>query len=81
MLTRSAVNFDQLKHGDRARITGFDGLSDAYRSRLLSLGLTPGTEIMIAHIAPLGDPVEIVVRGFRLSLRRHEAAGVVVDKL
>lgn len=75
------MQFDNLKRGDRARITGFDGLSDTYRNRLLSLGLTPGTEIVIAHIAPLGDPVEIVVRGFRLSLRREEAAGVVVDKL
>ena len=75
------MNFDTLKRGDRARISGFDGLSDAYRGRLLSLGLTPGTEIVVAHIAPLGDPVEIVVRGFRLSLRREEAAGVVVEKL
>lgn len=75
------MNFDSLKRGDRARISGFDGLADAYRNRLLSLGLTPGTEIVVAHIAPLGDPVEIVVRGFRLSLRREEAAGVVVEKL
>ncbi len=75
------MNFDTLKRGDRARISGFDGLSDAYRGRLLSLGLTPGTEIVVAHIAPLGDPVEIVVRGFRLSLRREEAAGVIVEKL
>ncbi|MGI9284786.1 MAG: FeoA family protein [Pseudomonadales bacterium] len=75
------MNFDSLKRGDRARISSFDGLADAYRNRLLSLGLTPGTEIVIEHIAPLGDPVEIVVRGFRLSLRREEAAGVVVEKL
>lgn len=76
-----AVNFHTLKRGDRARISGFGGLADAYRNRLLSLGLTPGTEIAVAHIAPLGDPVEIVVRGFRLSLRREEAAGVVLEKL
>ncbi len=75
------MNFDILKRGDRARISGFDGLADSYRSRLLSLGLTPGTEILVAHTAPLGDPVEIIVRGFRLSLRRAEAAGVVVEKL
>lgn len=75
------MTLDSLKRGDRARICGFDKLANGYRGRLLSLGLTPGTEIRLAHIAPLGDPVEIVVRGFRLSLRREEAAGVILEKL
>ena len=65
----------------RARVAGFQDLSNAYRNRLLSLGMTPGTEFTVKRVAPLGDPVEIVLRGFRLSLRRQEAEGLLVEKL
>lgn len=73
--------FDQLKVGDQARISGFKDVPEAYRNRLMSLGLTPGTPFLVQHRAPLGDPVAILIRGFRLSLRSHEAAGLLVDKL
>lgn len=73
--------FTSLAPGDRARITGYQGLSNAYRNRLLSLGMTPGTEFTVKRVAPLGDPVEIALRGFRLSLRRQEAEGLLVEKL
>ena len=74
-------SFLSLRPGDRARITGFKGLPDAYRNRLLSMGMTPGTEFAVARVAPLGDPIQIVLRGFRLSLRRQEAEGLLVTKL
>ena len=74
------VGLNELKKGERATVIGFEGLAEAYRNRLLSMGLTPGTQIKVQHVAPLGDPVAIAVRGFRLSLRRSEAAGVVVEK-
>jgi ferrous iron transport protein A len=48
------------------------------RARLLELGLTPGTPVQIVRYAPLGDPVEIRLRGSNLSLRRHEAEQVIV---
>jgi ferrous iron transport protein A len=47
----------------------------------MSIGLTPGTPFLVQHRAPLGDPVAILVRGFRLSLRSHEAAGMIVEQL
>lgn len=75
------VPFDQLKTGDRARVSNFQDVPEAYRNRLMSLGLTPGTPFLVQHRAPLGDPVAIMVRGFRLSLRLHEAEGMMVDKL
>lgn len=53
----------------------------AYKKKLLAMGLTPGTEFTVTHIAPLGDPVEIKVRGFRLSLRRAEAALLMVQEV
>lgn len=53
----------------------------AYKKKLLAMGLTPGTEFTVTHIAPLGDPVEIKVRGFRLSLRQAEAAFLIVQEV
>lgn len=48
------------------------------RRRMLEMGVTPGTEIEITGCAPMGDPIEVTLRGYRLSLRREEAALVEV---
>lgn len=77
----NCMQFDQLQPGDSARVRGFNEVPEAYRNRLMSLGLTPGTAFTVQYRAPLGDPIAIVVRGFRLSLRSHEAAGMQVEKL
>jgi ferrous iron transport protein A len=66
--------------GDRATVLGYDEGGRAYRKRLLAMGLTPGAEITVTRYAPLGDPVEIQVRGFALSVRRDEAATLLVEK-
>ena len=73
--------FNQLKVGDQARVSGFKDVPESYRNRLMSLGLTPGTPFLVQHRAPLGDPVAILIRGFRLSLRSHEAEGLLVERL
>ena len=73
--------FNQLEVGDQARISGFKDVPEVYRNRLMRLGLTPGTPFLVQHRAPLGDPVAILIRGFRLSLRSHEAEGLLVDRL
>ncbi len=49
--------------------------------RLMELGLTPGTEFTVTKIAPLGDPIEISVRGTRLCLRRDETQEITVEKV
>jgi ferrous iron transport protein A len=49
--------------------------------RLLEMGLTPGVEVVVIGTAPLGDPLEIELRGYRLSLRKCEAARVDVEPL
>lgn len=64
--------------GARAKVTGFD-LPPVTHQRLLEMGLTVGTECTLVRYAPLGDPLEIRVRGYHLSLRRTEAAGVQVS--
>jgi ferrous iron transport protein A len=71
----------ELRIGDRARIAGFSTSGAGYRRKLLALGLTRGAEISIVRVAPLGDPVEIRVRGSSLSLRKEEAAALSVEKL
>ncbi len=48
--------------------------------RLYEMGLVPGTEVTVTRVAPLGDPLELEVRGYNLSIRRHEARGVRVGK-
>ncbi|NLF47926.1 MAG: ferrous iron transport protein A [Clostridiales bacterium] len=71
------MTLDRLKPGTRARITAVKG-KGALRRRLLDLGLTPGTMVMIRKVAPLGDPIEICLRGFELSLRKAEASEIEV---
>jgi len=67
--------------GQSATITGFEKGDNLYRNKLLSLGLTRGTKIDIKKIAPLGDPVEVETRGFRLSLRKAEARILVLERV
>ncbi len=53
----------------------------SFRRRLMELGLTPGTRVELVGVAPLGDPIELLVRGCSLSIRRSEAAAVRVNAL
>lgn len=62
-----------MKAGDKGKIIRVQPGNSFYRQRLIVMGLLPGTEFKITRIAPLGDPVEIAVRGFNLSLRKEEA--------
>ena len=51
----------------------------ALRQRILDMGLTKGAEVRVRKVAPLGDPLEITVRGYELSLRKREASCIVVE--
>ncbi len=66
--------------GQRATILDISG-DDAIAMRLMEMGLTDGEEISVVGFAPLGDPVEYAVRGYRLSLRKSEAKRVSVSLL
>lgn len=67
-----------LKPGDRCVMVRARSVGGAGR-RLFDMGVVPGAEIRIIRVAPLGDPIEINVRGFNLTLRREEAMGVIVE--
>ena len=70
-----------LRAGDLAEITGYTLGNAAYRAKLLALGLTHGVQIKIINVAPLGDPFEIAVRGYHLSLRKDEVGVIKVKRL
>ena len=73
------MQLGDLQIGQQAKITSFAAGDPVYRKRLIALGFLPGTPFYVSHIAPLGDPIEIRVRGLGLSLRKDEAAILMVE--
>ena len=69
--------FRDMSVGDIAVVTNVSG-SGQLRKRMLDLGLTRGAKVELIRIAPLGDPIEIQLRGYRLTLRKSEAAIVEI---
>jgi len=72
------TRLDELPVGRQARVLEIDGADDI-SLRLLEMGLTPGVALRVVGRAPLGDPLELEVRGYRLSLRLSEAARVEIE--
>lgn len=70
----------ELVVGDSARVVGYCEQSE-FAKRLMSLGLMPGTTLTVKRFAPLGDPVEIHFRGFRLALRPTESHCLELERL
>jgi ferrous iron transport protein A len=68
-----------LQTGERCQVLSVEG-SDAVTARLLEMGILPGEEIQMIGAAPMGDPIEYSVYGYRISLRRLEAARVRIEK-
>lgn len=67
------MTISDLKIGESAKVTSLSKANLVYRQKLLAMGLTPGTIVRVKRKAPLGDPIELAVRGFSLSLRKGEA--------
>jgi Fe2+ transport system protein FeoA len=74
------VSLDQLGRGQTGRIVRVGG-RPSVRRRLLELGVVRGETIRLQRAAPLGDPLEFVVKGYHLSLRKRDAATIVVEAL
>lgn len=68
---------NEMKIGERAVIIGL-GCSGALRRRIIDMGITPGAVVIMRKAAPMGDPLEINVRGYELSIRRSEAKEIKV---
>lgn len=73
------MTLNELKISDSAAITAVGG-EGALRCRLLDMGLTPRTVVTLRKVAPMGDPIEIHVRGYELTLRVEDARQITVEK-
>ena len=72
------MTLDKLEIGREGIITEVGG-TGALRCRLLDMGLIPGTKVKIVKIAPLGDPIELSIRGYDLSIRKDDAKNITLE--
>jgi len=68
---------NELKIGETATVARLHG-EGAVKRRIMDMGLTKGTEVTVRKVAPLGDPIELTVRGYELSIRKSEAATIEI---
>lgn len=73
----SEITLNNIKAGSSATVTRI-ALTGPLKRRLIDMGITPGVKIKIKKFAPLGDPIEIELRGYELSIRRSEAKNIFV---
>ena len=71
------MTLDKVAVGGAVKIARLNGAGPVKR-RIMDMGLTRGTEVTVRKIAPLGDPIELTVRGYELSIRKDEAAAIEV---
>lgn len=74
------MTLDLLKVNETGIVTGYSG-SKSSRKHLLAMGLTRNTPVTVVRVAPLGDPIEIKLRSFSLTLRKSDAAQILVCKI
>ena len=71
-------NLKEVPVGDKAKVVRIHG-EGAVKRRIMDMGITKGVEIFVRKVAPLGDPIEITVRGYELSLRKADAESIEVE--
>ena len=75
-----SVTLDKLPVGKCARITSVDGGEISLRKHILDMGLTPGTEVTLVKTAPMGDPIELFLRGYELTIRLEDAQKIEITE-
>ena len=73
------MTLDRLKVGGHGKIVAVGG-EGALRRRLLDMGLTPGTSVMVRKVAPMGDPIELNLRGYELTIRLEDAQKIEITE-
>ena len=73
------TSLNNLKIGQRAKVIGLNLNNPEVRRHLLDMGITKGTEILIKKVAPMGDPVDIELRGYELCIRKEEMKNIQVE--
>ena len=68
----------EVKCGETVKVTKLTGVG-AVKRRIMDMGITKGTDVLVRKVAPLGDPIEVTVRGYELSLRKADAEMIEVE--
>lgn len=76
-----SITLSDIKPGQKCVVTGISRSKSLLRKRIIDMGVTIGTEIYVRKLAPLGDPIELTLRGYELSLRKDDAALIEVEKI
>ncbi len=74
------MTLDEVRTGGRVRITAVGG-EGMLRCRLLDMGLIPQTLVSVTKVAPMGDPMELLLRGYSLTLRKEDARSIAVEEV
>ncbi|ACD89834.1 FeoA family protein [Chlorobium limicola DSM 245] len=74
------MNLSELKKGQAGRVLKIEAVP-TLRKRLIDMGVLAGEVIRVEGVAPFGDPMEVLVRNYRLSLRKHEIEGILVEEV
>jgi len=69
----------ELKTGEKGVIIKVLGEKGAVKKRLMDMGMTSGAEVLVRKVAPLGDPIEVNIRGYELTLRKAEAQNIIIE--
>jgi Fe2+ transport system protein FeoA len=72
-------SLNELKPGEKGEITAFK-TGGAFRKRMLAMGIVKGETIELEKVAPLGDPIQVKIMGYHLTLRKNEAESVMVRR-
>ena len=82
-VVKREIKLGNLKKGKRGRVLRItsNNPGSPVKARLMSMGIVPGTEVKVEKVAPLGDPIDILVKGYHLSLRKEEANQIIVEEL
>lgn len=72
------MTLKEAKCGETVTVTKINGIS-AVKRRIMDMGITKGTTVFVRRVAPLGDPVEVTIRGYELSLRKADAEMILVQ--
>ncbi|MDA8387574.1 MAG: FeoA family protein [Nitrospiraceae bacterium] len=73
------MRLSALKFGQKGRITKMETVAGPLKRRLMDMGVLVGEEIVMKKVAPLGDPLEVTIKNYNLSLRKKEADGIAVE--
>lgn len=75
----SVVSLDQLKIGQSGKVIKIEGSTEQLRRRLIDMGIISGTQISMCKRAPMGDPIEIRLRGYQLTIREADAKNITLE--